>query len=147
MKNDEKPLANPYVVLREEFDDWAVLFNPDTGRGFGLSPIGVHVWKLMDGEHTTDDLFKEILASAHEVPEAAREHVEEFIDELAAQGLAGFGSTGPGLPPGEKRQESFSSPPSGHICELKTFKYAPPEVDKSERKKANSIWQLYVWNG
>ena len=26
MKNDKKPIANPYVVLREEFDDWAVLF-------------------------------------------------------------------------------------------------------------------------
>ena len=63
MKNDEKPLADPYVVLREEFDDWAILFNCDTGRGFGLSPTGVYVWKLLDGEHTTDDLLKEILAS------------------------------------------------------------------------------------
>jgi hypothetical protein len=27
----EKPKANPEIVLREEFDDWALLFNPDTG--------------------------------------------------------------------------------------------------------------------
>jgi hypothetical protein len=33
IKNGDKPIANPYVMLREEFDDWAVLFNPDTGRG------------------------------------------------------------------------------------------------------------------
>ncbi len=30
MESTERPLVNPGVVLREEFDDWAVLFNPDT---------------------------------------------------------------------------------------------------------------------
>jgi SynChlorMet cassette protein ScmD len=110
VKNDEKPLGNPVVVLREEFDDWAVLFNPDTGRGFGLSPTGVYLWKLLDGEHTTDDLLKEIRSYADDVSEEAREHVGAFIDELAAEGLVGFGSTGSGLPAGVKRPESF--PPS-----------------------------------
>ena len=27
MEMSDKPVANPVVVLREEFDDWAVLFN------------------------------------------------------------------------------------------------------------------------
>ena len=31
VKSGELPLANPLVVLREEFDGWAVLFDPDTG--------------------------------------------------------------------------------------------------------------------
>ena len=53
MKNGEKPIAAPFVLLREEFDDWAVLFNPDAAfgfGGFGLNPTGVSVWKLLDGE-------------------------------------------------------------------------------------------------
>ena len=54
MKNTEKPTANPDVVLREEFDDWAILFNPDTGRGFGLNPTGVYLWKIFDGKSTTE---------------------------------------------------------------------------------------------
>ena len=29
---------NPVISLREEFDDWALLFNPDTGRVVGLTP-------------------------------------------------------------------------------------------------------------
>ena len=33
----EKPIANPLIVLREEFDDWAILFDPDTGDAFGLN--------------------------------------------------------------------------------------------------------------
>ena len=56
MKDDERPIANHFVLLREEFDDWAILFNPDTGRGFGLSPTGVYVWKLLDGEHVIDEM-------------------------------------------------------------------------------------------
>jgi hypothetical protein len=27
----KNPIANPLIVLREEFDDWAILFDPDTG--------------------------------------------------------------------------------------------------------------------
>ena len=82
MKNDTRPIANLHVVLREEFDDWAILFNPDTGHGFGLNPTGVYVWKLLDGGHTTDDLLKKIRSSADKVPEEAREHVGAFLAEL-----------------------------------------------------------------
>jgi hypothetical protein len=56
MKNGEKPIANPFVLLREEFDDWAILFDLNSGHGFGLSPIGVYVWKFLDGEHSVDAL-------------------------------------------------------------------------------------------
>jgi hypothetical protein len=38
MKNGGKPIGNPVVMLREEFDDRAILFDPDTGHGFGLNP-------------------------------------------------------------------------------------------------------------
>ena len=37
MTNGDKPLANPFVVLREEFDNWAILFDLDRGHGLGLS--------------------------------------------------------------------------------------------------------------
>ena len=49
MEPHDKPIANPLVVLREEFDDWAILFDPDTGNAFGLNPTGVYLWKLLDG--------------------------------------------------------------------------------------------------
>ena len=31
MTHEDKPIANPLIVLREEFDDWAILFDPDSG--------------------------------------------------------------------------------------------------------------------
>ncbi len=127
--NREKPVANPVVVLREEFDDWAILFNPDTGHGFGLSPAGVYLWKLLDGEHATDDLLREIRSCAEGVPEEARGQIDAFIHELVAEGLAGFVSAGFScLPDGVRRAECFPALRFGPVAELKTFKYDPPKL-------------------
>ena len=60
MNQLDKPIANPLVVLREEFDDWAVLFNPDTAEAVGTNPVGVAVWKRMDGKRNLAQLVSEI---------------------------------------------------------------------------------------
>ncbi len=84
-----KPVANPLVVLREEFDDWAVLFDPDTGNAYGLNPTGVFVWKRLDGRHTVDDLVRDIRKAYDGVPEQVRDEVAAIVDDLLAKGLAG----------------------------------------------------------
>ena len=65
----DKPMANPLVVLREEFDDWAVLFNPDTARALGINPVGVAVWKGMDGKSSLEEIVSEIKDCFEGVPE------------------------------------------------------------------------------
>jgi SynChlorMet cassette protein ScmD len=75
------------VVLRQEFDNWAILFDPDTGNAFGLKPIGVFVWKCLDGTHTIQDILKELRENCEGVPEDAQDHLKEFIGSLAEQGL------------------------------------------------------------
>ena len=74
MEPHDKPIANPLVVLREEFDDWAILFDPDTGNAFGLNPTGVYLWKLLDGEHSIDEMLQSLRQEAEEVPEEAGDH-------------------------------------------------------------------------
>jgi len=91
MRSDDRPIRNPYVLLREEFDDWAVLFNPDTGYGFGLNPTGVYLWKLLDGHHSLDDLLEALRRDADTVPQEAGEQIVVFLADLAEQGLAGCG--------------------------------------------------------
>jgi SynChlorMet cassette protein ScmD len=81
--------ANPAVVLREEFDNWAVLFDPETGAGFGLNPVGVFVWNHLDGHHTIDDMLEAMKRQFAEVPDDARSHMEELIKSLMEKGLAG----------------------------------------------------------
>ncbi len=86
----DKPLANPLVVLREEFDDWAILFDPDSGRAYGINPIGVFVWQRLNGKNTLQDILAELQDSCEDTPTEAREHVQEFVDRLLQNGLAGL---------------------------------------------------------
>ncbi len=93
MNAGDKPIANPYVVLREEFDDWAVLFNPDTGQGFGLNPTGVYLWKLLDGEHPMREMLKALRRDFKEVPQGADAHIVAFVEELTEHGMVTNEST------------------------------------------------------
>lgn len=86
----QKPIANPSVVLREEFDDWAILFDPDTGNAFGLNPVAVFIWKRLDGSHTMASILSELQENAEGVPEEAENHLRDFIQHLVKQGFAGY---------------------------------------------------------
>jgi len=87
-----KPVANPLVVLREEFDDWAVLFDPDTGNAFGLNPVGVFIWKRLDGNHTVNNILEELRRNCEKMPREAEAHLKDFIQSLVEQGLTGYES-------------------------------------------------------
>jgi SynChlorMet cassette protein ScmD len=86
----EKPLANPQVVLREEFDDWAVLFNPDNADAVGINPAGVVIWRLLDGAHTLDEIVAALREHFSEVSDHAAEEAADFIERLAEQGFVGY---------------------------------------------------------
>lgn len=84
----EKYLANPEVVLREEFDDWAILFDPDSGEGYGLNPVSVVIWKCLDGNHSLPDIADVIRESCDEIPAKVDNHINDFILDLVENGLA-----------------------------------------------------------
>ena len=90
MNQTDKPIANPIVVLREEFDDWAVLFNPDTAEAVGTNPVGVAVWKRMDGKRSIEDIVSEIKNSFEDPPEAVFQEIGAFINRLAENGFVGL---------------------------------------------------------
>ena len=90
MEKIDKLIANPLLVFREEFDDWAILFDPDTGDGFGLNPISVFIWKRLDGKHTLQDILKELRENCEDMPENAEQEIMDFIEELLGKGYAGY---------------------------------------------------------
>lgn len=90
VQGTDKPIANPTVVLREEFDDWAILFNPDTAEAVGTNPVGVAVWKLMDGRRTLEQILVEIHDQFADVPNAAEKDVTAFVKDLAERGFVGY---------------------------------------------------------
>ena len=90
MGKKDRPIANPTVVLREEFDDWAILFNPDTADAVGTNPVGVAVWKLMDGKRSLEKIVAEIKDQFADVPDAATKEVTAFVKDLAERGFVGY---------------------------------------------------------
>lgn len=90
MNIKNKPIANPNVVLREEFDDWAVLFNSDTAEAVGTNPVGVAVWKMMDGNKTIEDIYLDIKNNFEEMPEASFKEIHGFVKDLTEKNFAGL---------------------------------------------------------
>ena len=86
---ESRPVANPGVVLREEFDDWAVLFNPDTGNAVGVNPTGVAIWKLLDGRRTVAEIAAALPEHISEVPPDALPEALEYVARLVDQHFVG----------------------------------------------------------
>jgi SynChlorMet cassette protein ScmD len=85
-----KPIANSLVILREEFDDWAILFDPDANAGYAVDPVAVFIWKKLDGAHTSEDILEGLKKNFEDVPEDAVAHIEAFVEDLVKHGLVGY---------------------------------------------------------
>jgi len=90
MNQTDRPIPNPIVLLREEFDDWAVLFNADTAYAVGTNPVGVAVWKLMDGKRSIEDIVSMIKNNFEDTPDAAFKEITAFVNTLAENGFVGL---------------------------------------------------------
>jgi SynChlorMet cassette protein ScmD len=90
MSLSKNPIQNPQVVLREEFDNWAILFNPGTADAVGINPMGVAVWKLIDGKRIVEDIAAKIREEYLEVPENAAEEIADYIDQLYKKEFVGY---------------------------------------------------------
>ena len=85
----KKYIINPVVVLRKEFDDWAVLFNPDTAEAVGINPVGVAIWELLDQQIDIHEIADTIRQDFADVPGSAKEEIETFIADLTKRGFLG----------------------------------------------------------
>jgi len=81
------PLRNPDIVFREEFDDWGVLFDPETGNAVALDPVAVFYWKHLDGSNDMPTLLGMLKQECEDVPEGAPEHLDKFIEKLECSGF------------------------------------------------------------
>jgi SynChlorMet cassette protein ScmD len=82
-----KPRANPEIVFREESDDVSLLFNPADGSLFGLNPVGVFIWKRLDGRQGKAEILEQMREDCRGVPADAGRQLDDFLEQLAARGL------------------------------------------------------------
>jgi hypothetical protein len=86
----DKFVRNPDVVLREENEHGALLFNPDTNQIKLLNNTAVAIWRLCDGSRDLPAIVKTIKESYDQVPaELVNEHVSLFIDYMLKNQMVG----------------------------------------------------------
>ena len=84
-------IQNPDVNIREEDEDGALLFNPDTDQVQLVSRTGFYIWKLCAGEHTVTEIVNAFKEDYEEVPEQeVVSDVEEFINKMVETGFLGM---------------------------------------------------------
>ena len=92
--DSSRPAVNPLIVLRVESDDWALLFNPENADVIGLDPVGVSIWKLLDGHRSVDDIASQLREIYSDVPGAVTTELSEFLNDLHQRGFLAFEARG-----------------------------------------------------
>lgn len=84
------PKKNPNIVIREEFDDWALLFNPESGKVYGINPTTVMIWQQIDGKSSIKEISGRIRDAFDKTPDNVDEDVNTIIENLAEIGYLSF---------------------------------------------------------
>ena len=82
MQPTDQPIADPQVVLRDDFAGWAVLFHPLTGEAAGIGPVGLVIWKLLDGQRTLAEVAAQVQAQCADAPSTILADTLAFVDDL-----------------------------------------------------------------
>jgi len=83
-------IQNPDVVLRDEDQDGALLFNPDTNQVKVINTSALFIWKQCDGKASLTTIIAAVKDAFDQVPEERLgDQVQAFIDEMSAGGFIG----------------------------------------------------------
>ena len=84
---NSKPKVNPTIVLREEFENQAFLYDPDTGDTYPLNPVGTFVWKSLDSRHTIGQIVDKLKGKFDQVSSLVTEDLKAFLNDLKDRGF------------------------------------------------------------
>ena len=83
-------MKNPDVVVREEDEDGALIFNPDTDQIRVLNPTGFFIYQLCDGSNDLNGMILAVKNTFKDVPDdQVSGQVEEYIDDMLSSGFIG----------------------------------------------------------
>jgi hypothetical protein len=86
----EKFICNPDVVLREEDEDGALLFNPDTNQVKVINNTALYIWKLCGSSCSLTELVANLKEAFDEVPaDQVEKDVQSFIADMIESGFIG----------------------------------------------------------
>ena len=86
----KKWYMSPNIVLREEADEWGILFDPDTGNSVALNPVALTMFKMMRKTQDIERVIEAVREEYDEVPDDIYDDLKELVETLAEGGFVGF---------------------------------------------------------
>ena len=74
-------------VLWRELDGEAILLNPKEGCSYNLNNVGTLIWKMLDGEHSIDDIAQAICEYYEVEYDQALQDMSQLLNELRENNL------------------------------------------------------------
>jgi SynChlorMet cassette protein ScmD len=83
----DKTKGNPTIVLREEFDNQAFLYDPDTGNTYDLNPVGAFVWKCLDDRCSIGQIADKLIVEFETGSSSVIGDLNVFLCDLKDRGF------------------------------------------------------------
>jgi hypothetical protein len=87
MSNLQSVIHIPQTVLFRDLAGEAVLLHLDTGKYYGLDPVGARMWALLAQDGHMEQAYRALLDEYDVAPEQLERDLVAFVDKLAAQQL------------------------------------------------------------
>ena len=83
----ESKITIPKDVLFRDVDGEAVILNMETGKYFGLDPVGTRMWALLDEHRQVEPAFRALIDEYEIAPDQLLRDLLDLIDTLASHKL------------------------------------------------------------
>ena len=83
-----KYLVNPNVVLREEDENGALIFNPDSNQVKVINTTGLYIWKACETPKNLQEILEAVHRSFDQIPgETASADIAQYLDQMITGGF------------------------------------------------------------
>jgi len=86
--NLDTQISIPEAVYTQEVDDETVLLDVESGKYFGLDPVGTRMWQLLREHGTLRTTYETMLTEYEVEPERLEKDLIELTETMIEKGLA-----------------------------------------------------------
>ena len=80
-------IVNPAVIIRDDFEDFGIIYNPETDKSYSINQTGVEILKHIQSQTPIPEIADKIRENFSEVPDDISGRVDMFIKTLIDKGL------------------------------------------------------------
>lgn len=87
MDYTDHPIPNPEALLRRDFGEPPLLFQPLFGEVVALSPVALTIWQAVDGQRSVAEIAAQIQSQCEGTPPDLADDVAAFLKDLQRRGF------------------------------------------------------------